>query len=121
MLPARFHGLRNRAMTVSDRAFAEPVRLAFLKDGRVDPTRPAQEIEAILRVRSGSQIRVSGTGMLVSAQPATLHINRTAYPDLVIRTDDRVRALARPGQPLFRVSTIDDRTDGRLVLTLGEL
>lgn len=119
MLPARFHGLRNRAMAVSDRAFAEPVRLSFFKNGSVDPARPLRDIEAILRTRSGDLVKLGSNGLSINSQPAELHINRTAYPDIVVLTGDRVRAMARPGQPWFTVSTVDSRTDGRLVLKLG--
>lgn len=125
MLPARFHRLRDRSMAVNDKTFAEPVRLSFFtSDGYLDPTRLAREIEAILRVGGGSTTAVGGMGsawrVRINAQKAELHIDRTVYPDLVVRSRDKVRALARPGQPWFEVSTIDDRTDGRLVLLLGE-
>lgn len=119
MLPARFHRLRNRAMAVSDRAFAEPVRLAFYKNGVIDPARPMRDIEAILKVRSGEFVKLGNNGMLLNAQPAELHINRATYPDLVVRVKDGVRANARPGQPWFEVAGVNDRTDGRLVLRLG--
>ena len=125
MLQARFHRLRNRSMAVNDKAFAEPVRLSFFtSQGTLDPTRPLIEIEAILRVGGGSTTAVGGIGsawrVRIHAQKAELHIDRTTYPDLVIRTNDKVRALARPGQPWFEVAAIDDRTDGRLVLQLNE-
>lgn len=119
MIPARFHRLRNRAMAVSDRAFAEPVRLSFFKSGSVDPARPIRDIEAILRVRAGELVKIGSNGLSLHSQLAELHINRTAYPDLVILTGDKVRAMARPGQPWFTVSTVESRTDGRLVLKLG--
>lgn len=112
-------------MAINDKAFAEPVRLSFKKDGRVDPDRPMREIEAILRVGGGQTTSVAGTGggtwrTRITAQKAELHIDRTRYPDLVFRTNDSVRANARPGQPWFEVGAIDDRGDGRLVLQLRE-
>lgn len=125
MIPARHHRRRDRSMAVNDKAFAEPVRLSFKLNGVVDPERPVREIEAILRVGGGKQTSVAG-GVAgawrtrIHAQRAELHIDRTKYSDLVVRKQDAVKALARPGEPWFEVLAIDDRGDGRLVLQLGE-
>lgn len=126
MLPARYHRLRNRTIAAVDRVFAEPVRLSFLNSqGYVDPTRPAREIEAILVVGEGknTSIAVAGGGSWrtrLNAQKSELHIDRVKYPDIVVRSRDKVRALARPGQPWFEVAAIDDRGGTRLVLQLSE-
>lgn len=125
MLPARFHTLRDHVMAQVDHVFAEPVGLKFNKNKRADPDRPAVVIEAVLRVGGGKETNFSG-GLAkswrtrITAQHAELHINRTANPDLVVKTGDEVRALARPGQPWFEVLAIDDRGETRLVLQLGE-
>lgn len=126
MLPARFHRLRDRAMAINDRMFAEPVYLKFNDQGTADPARPSVTIEAILRVGDGEGAAVSGLRVdaswrtRISAQPAKLHIDRKAYPGLVFRQGDEIRALAREGQPWFRVFAVDDRGETRLVLQLGE-
>lgn len=126
MLPARYHQLRDRALTAVDRVFAEPVRLSFLKDGAVDPTRPMVEIEAILRVGGGKETMVSGGRdrdwrSRITAQRAELHIDRAKYPNIVSRQGDRIKALARPGEPWFEVLGVDDRGLSRLILQLGEV
>jgi hypothetical protein len=124
MIPARVRR-RDRSMAINDKAFAETVRLSFLKNGVVDPDRPMREIDAILRVGGGKETSVGG-GLntawrtRIVAQRAELHIDRTRYPDLVFRTNDAVRANARPGQPWFEVAAVDDRGDGRLVIQLRE-
>lgn len=125
MLSARYHRLRDRTISAVDRSFAEPVRLSFLKNGVPDPARTNVEIEAVLRVGGGKTTSVAGAASSswrtrIHAQKAELHIDRTKYPDLVVRPLDRVRALARLGQPWFEVSGIDDRGSSRLVLQLGE-
>lgn len=125
MLPARFHISRDRSMSINDKVFAETVRLSFLtSQGTVDPARPAREIEAILRVGGGEITSIAGSGSSawrsrIVARKAELHINRVKYPDIVVRARDRVKALARPGQPWFEVSVVDERGETRLVLQLG--
>lgn len=125
MLPARFHRLRDRSMAINDKAFAEPVRLSFFgSDGRLDPTQPLREIEAILRVGGGEATSVGGSGSTswrtrIVGRKGELHIDRTKYPDLDVRTRDMVRALARPGQPWFEVAIVDARGSTRLVLQLN--
>lgn len=127
MLAARFHALRNRTMAVSDRVFAEPVQLAFLKGAVVDPTRAALPtlIEAVLRVGGGKETSVSGGRdenwqSKIQAGRAELHIDPVKYPGLQFFKDDKVRALARPGEPWFDVLAVDDRLLTRLVVQLGE-
>ena len=118
--------LRSRIVAAVDRTFAEQVRLSFLRRGVVDADRPARVIRAVLRVGSGDERNLSG-GMAqdwstrIAAGKAELHIDRSAYPDVILREDDRVCALDRPGQPWFQVQRIDDRGDTRLVLALGEI
>lgn len=127
MLTARFHRLRDRSMAVNDWSFAEPVRLSFFKDGVLDPNRPAIEIEAILRVGGGKETSVAGGTdkswrTRIVAQRAELHIDRTKLSSsIVVRQRDKVRALARQGQPWFEVFVVEDRGGTRLVLQLGEV
>jgi len=126
MQPARYHQLRDRALAAVDHVFAEPVRLSFLKDGAVDPSRSMVEIEAVLRVGGGKETMVSGGRdrdwrSRITAQRAELHIDRAKYPDIVSRRGDRIKALARPGEPWFEVLEVDDRGMSRLILQLGEV
>ncbi|CAM5576966.1 hypothetical protein MAUB1S_09705 [Mycolicibacterium aubagnense] len=127
MLSARFHALRDRTLAAVDRAFAEPVRLSFFKDGALDPSRPAIEIEAVLRTGGGKETMVSGNRSdkdwrsRIAAQRGELHIDRARYPVLVVRQGDKVKALARPGEPWSEVLAVEDRGLSRLVLQLGEV
>lgn len=125
MRTARFHGLRDRVLAVVDDKFAEPVKLSFMKDGIVDPARPAVEIEAVLRVGGGKETAVEGGRSSdwrsrIQAQRAELHIDRAKYPAIVARQGDKVKALALPGEPWFEVLAVDDRSLARLVLQMGE-
>lgn len=126
MLTARHHQLRDRTLAIVDRFRAEPVRLSFFNDGALDPDRPARQIEAILRVDPGRDASVSGGTdrdwrSRVSSQPSQLHVDRAKYPDIAFRKGDKVKALARPGQPWFEVLSVDDRGEPRLVVILGEV
>ena len=123
--PARYHDLRDRTLAAVDQAHAEPVWLSFLKDEVVDPDRTACQIEAPLRTSAGEQAAVSGGRdrdweMRQAGQKAFLAINRTTYPDIVIKRGDKVRALSRPGKPWFAVLFVDDRSHTRLIAHLGE-
>lgn len=125
MLPARFHALRDRTLAQVDRVFAEPVRFSPMAAGKADPTRPQVVIEAVLRVSSGSAASVSGGRdrawlSEINGQKAELHVDRAQYPDLNARPGDKIRALSRPGEPLFSVIAADDRGASRLAIVLGE-
>jgi hypothetical protein len=124
MLTARNHHLRNRTVAAVDHVFAEPVRLWFYDaDQNVDPSRPAREIEAILVIGEGRAASVTGAGSWrtrVAAQKSELHIDRVKYPDIVVRINDKLAALSRPGEPWFEVAGIDDRGNTRIVLHLNE-
>ncbi|MBN7778929.1 hypothetical protein JYP49_21925, partial [Nitratireductor aquimarinus] len=57
----------------------------------------------------------------ISAQRGELHVDRIAYPDLVVNVGDRVQAAERSGKPWFEVLGVDDRHMTRLVVQLGEV
>jgi len=124
-LAARFHDVRDRVLAAVDRRFAEPVRLSFMKAGVVDPGRAMVEIEAILRVAGdASAITLKGSSgggwaPIIEAGKAELHIDRATYSGPSLRTGDRVKALSRQGEPWFEVASVDDRTQGRLVVKLN--
>lgn len=125
MITPRYAARRNRSLAANDRAFAETVRLSFLKNGVADPARPAVEIEAILRVGMGKETTAAGAlvqswNVRIRAQRGELHIDRAKYPAIVAKVGDKVKALARQGEPWFEVLGVDDRGNTRLLLELGE-
>lgn len=96
-----------------------------MKAGTVDPDRPMVEIEAVLRVGGGKETSVAGGQnrawrTRINAQRAELHIDPTKY-SIIVRRGDRVRAVARHGEPLFEVLAVDDRGMPRLIIQLGEV
>ena len=122
---ARFHELRDKVLAGVDHVFAEPVRLSFFKSGALDPSRPAIEVEAVLRVGEGKNTSVSGGNAAswrtrIVADKAQLHIDRATYSGPQPKTGDKVRALSRPGEFWFEVADVDDRSHTRLVLNLNE-
>ncbi|NMG39812.1 hypothetical protein GRZ55_11210 [Chelativorans sp. ZYF759] len=125
MLPARFHVLRDRMIAQVDRIFAGPVRLAYLKDGQVDPERAAVDIEAVFRYGNSANTNMTG-GMAqrwsvrFDTAKAILAIDRARYPDVRLRGGDKIRVLSIPGQPWFEVLGVDDRNHTRLFAGLGE-
>jgi len=117
--------LRERVKAAVDKTFAEPVEIAFLVRGAADPGRPPVTISAVLRVGGGDEGNLSGGTAQdwrtrIASGKAELHVDLTAYPDLKVRQDDKVRAVSRRGKPWFQVARVDDRGDTRLVLALNE-
>lgn len=102
-------------------AFAELVRLSPLKNGVLDPDRPMTTVMAILHSPSVDGSISLGNGMIttVSASAHALVINRAAYPDIVVRKLDKVRAMSRPGTPLFEVARVSDRHSGIILVELS--
>lgn len=117
--------LRDHVVSGNDGDFAEVVRIEHWSGGRTDPARPTIEIVAKLEAHGRmdhslagdrsktftSQIRTGG---------ATLKIDRTAYPNLELRENDVVVATGRPGQPKWRVASVDVRHFERLIVNLGD-
>jgi hypothetical protein len=104
-------------------AFGESVRLSFLKDGTVDPLRPAVEISAVLHVGGDDSKPVGDSNdryrSRLSLGEAELFIDRSTYSGPMPRQGDSLRANDRAGQPWFEVAIVSDRYSNLLVLTLG--
>ncbi len=113
------------AKAVDDR-FAETLELIFLKGERADPTRRNVTIKAPLRVGMGGGQVPEGRGQAwatrIAAGKAQVHIRTSSYTGPKIQKGDKIRALDRvkQGQPLFRVTRIDDRGSARIVLEVTE-
>lgn len=126
MRASRFQALRDRSAAIVDRQFAEPVQLAFFKKGRLDASRQSVEFDAVLRVGGGKETNAAGGyshswRTQLAAGRAELHIDLATYVGPVATQGDRVRALARKGQPWFEILRVDDRGDTRMVFELGEI
>ncbi|MBB3996883.1 hypothetical protein [Aureimonas pseudogalii] len=121
------HGdVRAEVSAAVDRAFAEPVEIAFLTKGRADPAKPPSSIMAVLRTGGGEEGNLTGGTAQdwrtrIASGKAELHIDLAAYPATGVRLGDRIRAVSRRGKPWFEILRIDDRGDTRLVLILGEV
>ena len=125
MKSARYHALRDRVLARVDHVFAEPIRLLPLDGSVVDADRDPVEFEAVLRTSRGDDSNLSGGtaqrwNMRFDAQKSVLFIDRAVYSIVRMRENDKIKALARPGQPLFEVGPIDDRGHARLVVELRE-
>jgi hypothetical protein len=90
-----------------------------------DETRGHPEFQAVLRTGSKDEERVS-FGKRSAPPPGftgsggRLRINRVAYPDLLMRQDDKLVALDRAGEPVFLIALVDDRSHHRLIVELGD-
>lgn len=125
MFESPFADFRDEALAAVDEVFAEPVKLSFLKAGAVDPDRAAVTISA--PVKDGAEISQNVSGgdraqwnSRVSAAIRTLNINAATYAGPPIRRGDKVKLLARAGEPWFAVTSVDDRSKTRIIVTLGE-
>ncbi len=127
MRPARFHQLRDRVVGLVDHRLAEPVELHPMNsDGQRDTDRDVVEFEAILRVGDGRPHGptggISGSwASKIEAGKAKLSVDRAAYPDLIFRKGDRLKAVSRKGEPWFELDKANDRMQPRLVLELNEV
>lgn len=124
--PAGYHAIRDTVVGAVDDVFSEPVRLSFMANGVADPGRAQKTIQAVIRtgaskntVLSGGQVSQTWRSRIAGGK-AELHIDRARYPDVKIRKGDSIRAMSRPGQPVFEVLSVDDRNHVRLIAELGE-
>jgi len=122
-IAASFHSIRDRVVASVDAKLAEPVLLAFLQNGSADPDRVNQQVVAVLR--TGEEKADDGRSsrdrnVRVSAGGGVLRIDRARYPDVVLKAGDKVRAIARAGEPWFEILTVDDRSHSRLIANLGD-
>lgn len=125
MLPSRFQQIRDRTIAAVDTVFAEPVRISPMKGGQPDPAHPQITIEAPLRTGADKQSGIQGGSgrswqSRIAAGQAELRIDRTKYPDLVVKKGYAVRAMSRPGLPAFEVLFVNDRDHTRLIVGLGQ-
>ncbi|MCF1502913.1 hypothetical protein L0F51_03920 [Afifella sp. H1R] len=116
--------VRDALVAGVDARWAEPLKVYPLRgDEMPDETREVREISAPLRAGAGKGMSAgqgSSWRSRIVAGTAEVHIDRAVYPDLVVRTGDKVRAISRPGKPWWSVLAVDDRGPARLVLQLGE-
>ncbi|NTG74484.1 hypothetical protein G6M02_14250 [Agrobacterium rhizogenes] len=120
---ASFHSVRDAVVSAVDGRFAETIRLSPMSGGAKDQHRPQLEIEAVLRTgaEKSNSVDIANPAAWqskIAAGKALLYIDRNRYPDIVVRKQDAVRAVARHGQPVFEVSLADDRNHTRLIVEL---
>ncbi|HCV74001.1 MAG TPA: hypothetical protein DHE23_26305 [Agrobacterium sp.] len=124
-IASSFQAARDAVVSGVDQRFAERIRLSPMKNTKTDPDRPQIVITAVLRTgdETAGPLDVNAGRSLhsrIAAGKAFLYIDRTEHPDIVLRKGDNVRALDRPGAPLFEVSTVDDRNHARLIVGLNQ-
>lgn len=122
----RFNQFKRKLHASTDGMFAERVRIVAWGDGREDPDRPAREIEAPIVEEGRDNQNLAGDrsdtfSANVRTGGAVLKPDPVTYPDLDIRAGDTVIALDRPGEPQWRVSSIDPPGNGRLIVNLGDI
>lgn len=103
-------------------AYQEAVKMSFLKNGVLDPARPAQDIQAILH-HPGLDGALELKGGMLSSIAASKHylvVERAKYPAMLVIPKDKVRATSRPGSPWYEVAKVNDRHSGILVMELNE-
>ena len=108
-----------------DDVWAERVRHLPMSGADADPDRPRLEFSAPLRTEGRDAHRLDertsrGSRASVMAGAGVLRIDREAHPDVFPRQGDKVVALDRPGEPIFEILSVDDRSHLRLICELGE-
>lgn len=120
-----FQELRAELMEEVDEVWSDRIQLLPLEGGKPDQAREKSEFDAILRTGERQEERANfgsrnAAPPGVNAGGGVLRVNRVANPDLVIRQGDKIVAPERPGEPLFLVLHVDDRSHLRLVCKLGD-
>jgi hypothetical protein len=115
--------LERKVDRVVGNAFGESVRLSFLKNGTVDPSRSAVDIVAQLHVGGDNSAsleggRGDGYRSRLAAGMGELFLDRSRYTGPMPRAGDKVRANARAGQPWFEVSMVGDHDTNIIVVSL---
>lgn len=117
--------LRQELMDEVDEVWSETVRHLPLVSGQPDAERTKSEILAVVRtgdrdVQSMNFGRGKNDRSGIMADGGYLRIDRTVYPDFVVRKGDKFVALDRVGEPAFEVLSVDDRSHLRLICSLGD-
>lgn len=122
---SRFDKYRQRLQASTDDMFARSVRFEPRgSDGLADTERVKREVVAPVSIgdrenQSFSGSRAGDFATDIRTGGAVIKPNRVTYPDLDIRKDDWVVVTDLPGQPRFKVASVDDREPGRLMITIG--
>ncbi len=117
--------LKDELTSSVDDFWAETIRVLAMDAGQPDASRPAREIDAVLRTNRRNADNASfGRGKSarvgLSSDGAELRVDRTSFHDLILRKGDKVVALDRLGEPVFEIQTVDDRSHLRLICGLGD-
>jgi hypothetical protein len=119
-----FLGLRSQLRAGVDAVWGERIRLDYIDNARADATRPAVEIIGVLRSEKLEPRSSSGRGQQLTvpqlASGAVLRLTPNEPAAANLRVGDFVVALDRPGQPRWRVLSIDVRSHLRLIIRLGD-
>jgi len=122
----RFNQFKRKLHASTDGMFAERVRIVAWVDGREDQNRHAREIVAPIIEEGRDNQNLAGNrsdtfSANIRTGGAVLKPDPVAYPDLDVREGDTIIALDRPGEPKWRVSSIDPPGNGRLIVNLGDI
>lgn len=117
--------LKSALTSAVDAIYAENIRHLPMSDGFPDPNRNSEDIIAPLRTGERDSVspsfgRQSGRAVSAAAGGGELRIDRETYPDLILRKDDKIVALDRPGEPVFQIKSVDDRSHLRLICMLED-
>lgn len=121
-----FERLARAARSTVERVHGEAIRISFMLDGRADPDRPRVTVRAILSTADPdlAQFRTalnSDRRNEFSSCAAVLVLERVTYTGPDLAKGDRVRALDRPGEPVWEVSGAPARDAGLIRAPLIEV
>lgn len=104
------------------RAFGESVRLSPMRGDAPDPERPQIIANGVLCVEEDAPVEF-GSGKFhtdVTASQSRLLLDRATYSGPRLAKGDKVRAMERAGEPVFRVSRVSDRHSNLIIVFLGD-
>jgi len=119
--------LRDLVIAGNDGDFAERVQLRPKSTitGRADTARDIMEFRAILRtaeekVHTLGSNQSEGFSTEIRTGGARLFVDVAKFSAIEFNKSDVIKALERPGEPVFEVLSVDIRSHRRLIVELGK-
>ncbi|WP_319568373.1 hypothetical protein [Cohaesibacter marisflavi] len=115
--------IRSQMAAENDGDLAEPIRLLPQTGGASDATRGVFEFYGLLRVGQVGPERIGESykwESWIEAGKARLAVARDGYQGPELRQGDLIVALARSGEPVWRIETLNDRHYSRIICELSE-
>ena len=124
-MPNMFEKMARSSRALVERVHGDLLRISFMANGKLDPDRSQIEVRAIVSVSEPELMQFRGGGKNamrgeVGACHAVLYLDHATYTGPALRVGDKIRALEKPGQPVWQIAQVADRDQGLMKFPLTE-